>query len=159
MQPLQTVLDKAHASLKLTRPLQECKLLLNGKQLDLSQPFRFCNLANNTLLELHTGNPRSPDHMHGLMGGQAQAALHQAIESHESMCNAVSSSRRSWQAFGVHLGMPHLVHKCTCALANQQAQLRSAITAAPVPGEASQRTSPACWPLGCLVTVIAGNSM
>ena len=57
MQPLQTVLEKAHASLKLAKPLQDCTLLHQGKQLDISLPFRFCNLPSGTTLELHTGMP------------------------------------------------------------------------------------------------------
>ena len=57
MQPLQTILDKAHAALKLTKPLQDCQLLHQGKQLDLSLPFRFSNLPSGAALELHTGAP------------------------------------------------------------------------------------------------------
>ena len=56
MEPLSRVVDQAVEVMKLDTDAGSCKLLHNGKQLDLSTPVRFANLPRDAKLELVTGS-------------------------------------------------------------------------------------------------------
>ena len=56
MEPLSTVVTQAVEIMKLDADAHSCKLLHNGKQLDLSTPVRFANLPRDAKLELITGS-------------------------------------------------------------------------------------------------------
>ena len=56
MEPLSTVIAQAVEIMKLDTDAGSCKLMHNGKQLDLSTPVRFANLPRDAKLELITGS-------------------------------------------------------------------------------------------------------